>query len=292
MNQGVEFFNFGERCVIKLFNAIYSLRKVYSGPIVVRQDVQSPFLDDIVTLFKPFNIIFDFFEMNSNFCNRNLSYSTKPRILQQSIFQYTMFCDSDTLFLSPINDFFKAIHENGIVLTKFNNWVSTGSIISKRIKRMSKFIDGDQLEQSLEHRPALNTGILGFDKDKSQEFFKEWIDITEKAKGLFIVDEIACQVMFFKHNCKVLGPEWNCSVIYGDLTDAKILHFHGKKNSHQDFFGARLWWASLYWAMQDGYITNDQIYFWAGKDKRSKRFLENGNFNQIKETINEYERYK
>ena len=72
------------------------------------------------------------------------------------------------------------------------------------------------------------------------------------------------------------------------ICNAKILHLHGKKNASTDLFGANLWWASLFWALQDGCITEDQIAFWAEKDKRTNRYLKAGEFETVKKEIDQY----
>lgn len=281
MSKVVQFFNFNNGCVLKLFNALHSLRKHYNGNIVVKQDRKAKKLKEIIKLFEPFDVQFSFFDLDKSLCKRNLGYTIKPRIMCESRFDYTMFCDSDVIFLRSPNDFFSLIERHGLVLTAFNDWMSSGRVMSKRIKRLEDYVPSEQLAEALNAKTAINTGVLGFNRSSNvRDFFNDWIDLTEKAKCQFIIDEIACQLVYFKHSCYVTDASWNCSVKYGKIDQAKILHLHGRKNNHIQFKGARIWWSLLIDAMKKDLISKNEILFWGKFDKRTKEFMEDNRFEE------------
>lgn len=241
MSRGLIMFNFGDKCVLRMLVALNSLRKVYNGNITVliaNNDGNEKSVFDAVSIF---DIDIQWYTLD-RICRRNLSYSIKPSIISLTPYDETIFTDTDVLFRNNPAEIFDIMGDK-VFLTQFSRWTTDQRVIRKRIKRFEKLISAEQLENALTNKPAINTGIIGFSKNNS-DFIKEWIELTLSAKGKFIADEIACQCMFFKHDCFVSGTEWNSSARYDKCADAKIIHFHGKKYK-PDSEATKLWLSEL-----------------------------------------------
>jgi hypothetical protein len=104
--RGVMFFNFGNKCVARLLTAIYTLKKVYSGPITIalaRNDETNIELEKFFNKFKgdKFNILWFDFE---NKVKRNLKSVLKPHLFSISPYDTTLLFDGDLIFTKSIDE--------------------------------------------------------------------------------------------------------------------------------------------------------------------------------------------
>jgi hypothetical protein len=221
--------------------ALSSLRKVYKDDITILLASNDGTKKSVFDAISIFDVNVKWFPLD-RICRRNLSYSVKPSIISLTPYDETIFTDTDVLFRSNPAKIFDIMGDR-VFLTQFSKWTTDKRVIKKRIKRFEGLIPAEQLKNALTNKPAINTGVIGFSKN-NLDFMKEWIELTLSAKGTFIVDEIACQCMFFKHNCFVSGSEWNSSARYDKCADAKIIHFHGKKYKPESE-ATKLWLSEL-----------------------------------------------
>ena len=163
-------------------------------------------------------------------------YANKTRIFDATPFRNrTVFLDADTLVMKIDTEgeqhLAKMLPPNQytaeVMLTQFADWVTTGQIVSKRIKRWEGVPGAELLPAMLANPyPAINTGVFGFSK-LSKEFFRAWNRLAMERVS-FICDEIACQLMFPNLPHAVRRHEYNASVIYStSLSDDDVVVWHG-----------------------------------------------------------------
>ena len=235
MNRGVIYYNRGVSCIIRLLISIKSLRKYYDGPITI-------FLENSdLSKFKDFLDKYDvsIYEVDPE--KLDSSYVRKIAISKLSPYDETVFIDADTLVVGKIDEIFDSIKDHDLSVTQFCNWSSSGRAIGRRIKGFAKYISEDTLQKALSYGPAVNTGIYGF--PKNSPIFNEWLELAKmgQSSGLYIPDEIACQILLHKYKTKILDSKFNVSVKFGmNDIDKRVIHFHGRKHCRK-FPLAELW---------------------------------------------------
>ncbi len=203
---------------------------------------------------------------------RGVQYANKTFLGELSPYDESVFLDADTL---PVGDFSKMFPEDDEVrITRFVDWVTTGSMMGKRIREWSETCPELVQRQTAEPYPAINTGVIGF-SSRCAGFMNAWRELCHR-NIRFICDEIACQLMFPDHPHLVLDQRWNCSPIYCDEVqsfdreDVRIWHGHGwkfiKKHS-----GRAVWLPWYKAAVADNFAG---LADWTpGSDKKLKAFL-------------------
>jgi hypothetical protein len=209
---------------------------------------------------------------------RGTVYLAKTFMYGLSPFERTLFVDADTLVVGDINPLFEfgqytAAGPAGVTLTQFSNWVSDGRKISGRIKSWADVVPDDVKEMQSKAYPAINTGVLSFDRSPgAAAFFADWKSTTEK-KVVFICDELAAQLIFHRHAVRVLDDRYNASPIHSERahkSEAVLLHFHGKKHVNRP--QGRKLWLPVYDECVKHNLANIRAWTPAG-DRRLKEFL-------------------
>jgi len=144
--------------------------------------------------------------------------------------------------------------------------------MSKRIISLSDILPKEQIIKALDYGTAINTGILGYKKNESKDFFNDWIETTYKGKCRFIIDEIACQCICYKHKHILVGQEWNYSCRETDMSRGKIIHFHGRKHAQPDKYPSSKIWIKEFREFIDKHVLpNDMLSKLVSWDKHVKR---------------------
>jgi hypothetical protein len=236
MSRGVVYLLKGGGYLVRFLVSIYSLRKVFDGPIHVL--LLSPIHPALAFLVKDKNLDISVQQLSSLPYKRFAHYILKPSIYKYSPFQQTLFLDADTLVCKDISDLWPL--EDEFVLTAFSNWVTTGRIISSRIVRWTKhFPEYVKVILSSPYK-AINTGVFAF--DRKTEILPIWSQWVEKRPEI-ICDETLMQVLyiFFKH--RLLSESYNCSSRFGLDSHPIIWHGHGSKHLR---FGMKVPWMETY----------------------------------------------
>lgn len=231
---GVIYFNRGKKCIVRLILCIQSLRRFYDGPITVFIEGEQPsqLLNDLKRIFQV-----DFISDNNP---NSATLVRKIEISQKSPYDITLFIDADMLILGDISEFFDEAKTHDLVASHFTDWKSNGGTITRRIKRFSERCP-TYINAAIKYGPAINTGIYAY--PKNSPIWKEWWDVATwgQNKGIYIPDEVACQVIAPQYNCKVLSSQYNVSVIYGEhIPDKRVIHYHGRKHC-KEFKLCELW---------------------------------------------------
>lgn len=261
---GIVFYNFGAKCVARLLVALYSLRRIYSGPVTLMLATNDDHNQRLSKQLEFLNIDIKWFNLDAKGTKRNVKSILKPYLFTLSPYENTLLIDADVVFLKPFDELFKSIEEKGFLVTQFSNWVSSGRTMIKRLEILRGIFDDKQMQAALNDHPAVNIGVLGYNKPRGNKLLRKWAQVTEKLTGKFIADEIAMQGVYFWYDHFVAEEKYNYSCHYGkDFNKANIVHYHGGKNSNPNRFSSRLWWGMVkelkdikgsvidYWLLQD-----------------------------------------
>ena len=233
--------------------SLLTLRKHYNGQVdvfvwpesegIVKQICHDQYLDAGYIPWKPL------------FHGHSDTYVDKTRLIPSiETKDAVLFLDADTTIHSRLDVLFDGIELYGFVATQFNDWVSTGGTISRRIKSLLEFpeIDKELVDAALAKSwPSVNSGIFGAAPDSPVN--KLWHQWTYAARTSFIPDEKVLHLMLpqFGPSNQIMvavGGRWNCSPNYQprDLADKDVVvwHYHGDCNLRPDKSpkGAAQWW--------------------------------------------------
>lgn len=228
MSQGVIYFNRGNKCTIRMLISMYALRKHYKGNLCLIAMGEQP--KGFIELVRQFNIEIKYIE------EREIkTLAQKTSLYRHTPYDFTVFIDADMICLNPIDEVFDKIKEHTYVTYHFEDWITTGGSMSKRIKKMNA-VCPEYVQPSLEYGQAVNTGLFGFTKDAP--ILKELESLAEKTwrAGVnnVINDEVCCQVLLHKYPHYLMDREWGVSGKFGQVSDNTIfVHFHGKKSYEQ-----------------------------------------------------------
>lgn len=255
MSNCVAFYNFGHKCITELLVATYSLRNVYSGDIVWML-ANDEWNDLLASQVNGLNVIIKRFNLNTS-VKRNIKSAIKPNLIRTLLEEYdqVLMCDGDLLFLKPIDKLFTLLDRKGILLTHFCNWVTSGNIMKSRINELKDFISQDELLNILDTHPAVNIGVMGFNK-KGLNGLNKWEELTEKLAGKHIADEIAAHYLLLDTNTIIAPSFFNASAKLSDqetIQDNYIVHYHGSSQGGGEVEirfenrrrASRLWFANL-----------------------------------------------
>lgn len=292
MSKGIVFFNFGTSCILRLIVSVYSFRQVSASRaalLVDKEDVyQNVFLKDFC---KEQNI--DYLEVDmTRICHKNFKSVMAPKVLKESPFESSIQIDTDTTFQEDPSFLLDKCEEYGVFVSHFNNWHTTDRIMTSRINSFSDVLDPNDLHLSLQRRPAINCGVVGYKKGVGDEFQREWEELTNRTAGRFIAEEIACQCVFWKYFHYMAPPPWNSSVKWGILENSKIIHYHGNKHTSLERRNSRYWWSVLGRAIRDGAISKEEVVKWGQFDKNAKKVIDQSGFNHIDLAVGEFEEYE
>ena len=159
MTKGVIYYHRGKSCIPRLCVSISSLRKHYGGNVCVIQE--GPMEDWLRNFLKDFDVqIKDVPEQDIPTLVR------KSLVWKDSPYDITMYLDVDTIVMETVDEFIQRIEEYPFVATWFSGWQTTGGSMQKRIKDWNK-VNPDFIQPALDYGKAINTGIMGWQKNAS-----------------------------------------------------------------------------------------------------------------------------
>jgi hypothetical protein len=231
---GVIYYNKGHKCIVRLIVSLQSLRQHYAGPTSIFWEGEAPagLLDALRKEFAV-DIIHD--------DNPEIGvYVRAVDVCMRTPYDLTVWMDADTLILGPFQYLFEKAGEHDLVIAHFAGWKSSGPSISRRIRRYQE-IAPQYMEAAVNYGPAINCGVYAF--PKHSRMLPEWLEVSKKGEktGMFIPDEVACQVLLPRYNVHIAPTRYNVSVIHDPGTeDIRIIHYHGRKHTI-DCPKAKLW---------------------------------------------------
>lgn len=264
MSSGAMFFNFGGKCMVRLLVSLRSLRQHYQGPCVTMLAKGDPYNETAAPDIAQYSEI-QWFDME-RLARRNLKCVLKPQLFRQSPFRNTLMLDGDLLFRSDITPLFQEVEAGGFLLTKFSTWNADGSKMSRRVSQAREFLTDEQWELASGKTPAVNIGVMGWNRDCPT--MDPWEEMTQKLAGKHIADEIAAQVVYPWNPHVLVGQEWNYSCVYGvgELETAKVLHYHGDKHTEIKRKTSRQWIKAFREMLFSGEIRKIHTYLTWGDE--------------------------
>jgi hypothetical protein len=272
MKNCIAFYNFGNKCILELLVATYSLRKHYTGDIVWMLANNDEWNKQVASQVDNLKVTIKWVDLN--LIKRNAKSAVKPFLFDKlftSGYDSVLMCDGDLLFLKPIDELWSKLAEKGVLLTQFCNWVTKGKIMKARIEQMRGLITDADLDVLIKNaKPAVNIGVMGFTKERGLRQLKVWDALTEKLAGKHIADEVAAHALLLG-NVMIAPPTFNASAKIGDLShieDNYIVHYHGSAQGGGDTYArygnrrrsSRLWFAHLYDFYNSGLVPEAKMW--------------------------------
>lgn len=270
--RGVCFFNLGTKHVARLAVALWSLRKVYDGPIAILHgnDDGKQICGELSTASGAVAV-----EVPVVQRRRHTAYCMKSSLWRHSIFDTTLLSDSDVVYLTdptPLLDL--AAKEPHLVVSRFADWHTGKPLIQKRIQPWAAVkcegIDTKQLvRDSLESpRAAINTGLIAW-STAAEPFLEDWERLTAAGAKLPLTDEIAAQCLLRAHDHTLVSTAWNFSPLYS-CGEPKIVHHHGRKELRSEAIG---YWLPPFMEAWNSNFASIQAWM---PDADRQRLTENG----------------
>ncbi len=280
MTEGVIYYNKGFKCLVRMIISLISMRKHYKGPVTVFLEGEGlkELADKIRNEFSV-DVIYD---ANPD----TTTYVRAVEVCMKAPYDVNLWMDADTLIVGEFDEFFKEGRTHDLAIAHFAGWSSNGGQISKRIKRYENLVPQKYIEDALKYGPAINCGVYSF--PKNSKILKEWLEVAKKGEktGMFIPDEVACQVLLPRYNCAILPLKYNVSVRHDpNTTDMRVIHYHGRKHC-KEYPLCKLWIEEFIEALKNNTCN---IKWWVkeqgcGGDRRLRAFLKGkyGNKHYVK----------
>jgi len=222
--KGVIYYNRGLKCIVRLIVSMWSLKRFYDGPITLFWEGDAPkgLIEDLRAKLGV-DVVFD-----SN--PKLATLLRKIEISKKAPYDVNVYIDADTVVLGKIDELFDMASDCDLVATHFAGWRSDGGTIARRIRGYAS-VRPEYIEDAVKYGPAVNTGIYAWGRGTA--IFDEWLWLAQQGEnmGMYIPDEVACQVLLPKYKCKVAPLKFNVSVKHDPGTeDKRIIHYHGRKH--------------------------------------------------------------
>ena len=241
----------------RLVVSIHSLRKFFNGPVTVFSTrLASKEITDKLAADASLDVNI---QSTDEASGQNAAYVTKPRVIQFSPYDATLFMDADTLVVGPITELVHAVQTNPLVVTEFCNWNTQHAVMVSRLENWSSLANSDHDPFQLRHRldacrnhplPAINAGVFGFQKES--RFLPRWSALTDYASDYVLPDEMALQLLLLDEEHELLDTRFNCALAFmDDPQDARVLHFAATTHlTHEP--SRRIWQAAYRECCQKG----------------------------------------
>lgn len=264
-SQCVLYFNRGTSCYIRLLVSIFSLRKHYTGPVKLMQEGE---LDQpIAAVLEQLGVTVQLLPPTPD--PVLVARASLWRLLEED---YALMLDADTIVRGPVDEFFGWIKERGFVASWFTGWRTSGGTMRKRIEEWKKVVP-QMVPPAVAYGKAINGGVQGWSKGTSMLPAYEALTRQGHAAGCnrIVLDEIALQLLLPHHQHHLADHVWNTSGAFGDVTSARIVHYHGRKhcvdNPRCDL------WKEHYFELLSSFPHHADALGKAWGDKRLERFL-------------------
>lgn len=226
---GVLYLLSGTAYAARLVVSIASLRRHYDGPVeILTTDSAARRVAGRLAADQRLNVQLRHVARRP-MRRRKSAWLFKTELMGLSNFSTTAYLDCDTLIAGPISELFQLPDPEHVIVTQFCNWVTTGRIMSRRIRSWQD-THSELVPAALSFGPAINTGVFSF--TRKSRVRERWQEVAHAGRHHFIPDELAMQLLLPECPHIVLDGRFNCSSLYGDFMDpqTRIVHFHGNRH--------------------------------------------------------------
>jgi len=221
----VLYFNRGTSNYVRMLVSIFSLRRHYSGLVTVMQEGElhteiTGLLDCLNVTVQPVPV-----------AAADHVLIRKASLWRELRHNYAMYIDADTIICGSVDEFLGWIKTFGFVATSFNDWSTTGPRMQKRILHWEN-VAPELVQPALAYGKAINSGVMGWSKAAALLPAYEELSRRGYAAKRYsrLLDEIALQLLLPHHQHYLAHHRWNTSGKYGNINEARIIHYHGKKH--------------------------------------------------------------
>lgn len=234
--RGCVFFNFGDAYALRLLVSVFSLRRVYTGPVTV--------LLAHDTAGEALRAQLEGLDCEVVFVDRVSRSWDRHRFFHESTYEATLVFDSDLIFLAPIDELWAPLERDGLLVTRFHpdpNGVdgSPGSPgwgnRSGELDQIRDLVDPEALEATtrrlLEERIDVNVGVMGVARPRGDAFLADWSARMERGNGagIQLLDELLVVALLSQHRHALVDEAWNCPADEffrrTNLADARVIHY-------------------------------------------------------------------
>lgn len=218
--------------------SLFTLRQHWDGPVSVYAWPES--CNIVRRMSEDHRLSISCCTRDPDYKGKNAQFLDKIRLMRVLKDEVNLYLDADTTIHGSLDPLFELAEQSGFCCTQFNDWVSTGRIVRKRVGRLRKFpaIDQRLIDSVLTNPwPSVNGGVFAACPDSPVlALWEEW---TVEALSIFIADEAILHLMvpkFFPAELQILrGGEFNCSPMRFQPKglrdeDVVVRHFHGDSN--------------------------------------------------------------
>jgi len=269
MTNGVVYLNAGTGCCARLLVSIRTLRKVYQGRVHVHSFGEG--WEIVEKIGKKYSLDYSLGTPFKTPPGKNQILLEKIGVAADMlpVFDNTLFIDADTVIMQPFDELFQEIQDHKFVVAQFSNWLVGQRILQRRFKTWDEATKDLKMDQ-----PAINTGVFGYSfKLQSENWLHKWYELALANRDRFIADEVSLQMLLPTVPHKIISPNynWSCKYARTPLSEAKIVHFHGRKHCRIGLpFHGDLWMKEYQAALNE----NDcEIKSWTpGNDRMLRRY--------------------
>lgn len=228
MTRGIIYLFTGNKHAAVAAVAAMTLRDHWDGPVSFFCDDMARQFSEPIARSADINIIpFEPIKLHrhSGFYNKTLLPGLSP-------YDETIQLDLDTMVVGPLDELWPE-RPDEFVLTHFANWVSTGGIVSGRLRKWRDAAPKLVADKEANPGPAINTGIIAYGNE-SWVAKHTWHEVTKLNLGAFLGDENAADLMtaqpIWAEHIRILDDRYNWSPIFSKQNaDKRIIHGHGSK---------------------------------------------------------------
>jgi len=228
-SSGILYLLSGTAYAARLVVSITSLREHYDGVVeILTTDGKAREIVDRIAADSRLNVR-QRHVARRRVRRRKSAWLLKTELIGLSRFSTTVYLDCDTVVTGPVDELFRLPDSEHVIVTQFCNWVTTGGIISRRI-RSWKDTHPELVPPALAFGPAINTGVFSFTPES--RISERWNEVAHAGKHHFIPDELAMQLLLPEFPHVVLDGRFNSSSRYGNIQDpdTRVVHFHGNRH--------------------------------------------------------------
>ena len=229
--RGVNYMLVGAKHGVQLTVSVFSLRRVYAGPIclIIGNDEAETVAERLLAepAAQPIQQVRWDAPVRGG---KGLQHCNKTTILDHTPFDEFIFLDCDTLPTGPIDKLFPIEGTEQVVLSQFANWTSQLPKIKRRTEQYREMLPGLVAMSHGNRYPAINTGTFGMSR-ASTAFVSRWRELSE-ARPVFMCDELIAQLIFHEYPHTVLDERWNCvaadTIVQGEFAAASRSVYRGQ----------------------------------------------------------------
>lgn len=248
---GIVYLSAGTGCMARLLVSIRTLKRNYSGNVAIYS-----IGGESHELCRPIAQKYGAKLIEREYVvpeGHNRVLLEKIKLLEASPFAQTLYVDSDTMVMKPLEPEIASILPlcGDFAVTQFTTWKVSQGIIQRRLRAWPCKEDQPMIDGMSQNAPAINTGVYFF--RRGLYWARQWYELALRGREKFISDEVGLQILLPHVPHFIMPAHWNHSCRYGFAPErAVIWHFHGRKHCRPGLeWGADKWMAELMQAVNE-----------------------------------------